>query len=93
MQERRYRWVALATPSVRTQTLSRAIAAKDLDQFQEFADAAETYRQRLVRLMNDATAYDRSLHTGTIHSLAEAMNVKAGKDLWAQLPPFPVSVS
>lgn len=87
-QDRSYRWAALAAPSVGTQSLSRAIAGTDLNQFHEFADAAEEYRQRMVRLMNETTAYDSSIRTGTIHSRAEVMNVKAGKDLWGRLPRF-----
>jgi len=87
-QDRMYRWAALAAPSVGTQTLSRAVAGTDLDQFQDFADAAEEYRQRMVRLMNETTAYDRSIRTGTIHSRAAVLNVAAGADLWEKLPPF-----
>lgn len=78
-QNRVQRWTGLAAPLMATRTLSMAIAGTDFNHHRAFAQAAESYRRRLVRAMNEDLAF---------HSTSARLGYTAGSSLWASLPPF-----
>jgi ABC-2 type transport system permease protein len=69
----------LVAPLLAARSLSMAIAGTDFHQHRHFAQAAETYRRRLVRAMNEDLAY---------HSTSARLGYTAGPELWASLPAF-----
>jgi ABC-2 type transport system permease protein len=70
---------AIVAPLVAVRSLSMAVAATDVLHHRQFAQAAEGYRRRLVRAMNENLAFESS---------AAGIGYRAGPDLWASLPPF-----
>jgi ABC-2 type transport system permease protein len=74
---------AIVAPLVAVRSLSMAVAATDVLHHRRFAQAAEAYRRRLVRAMNENLAF-RSTAAGIGH--------QAGPELWASLPPFEYEV-
>jgi ABC-2 type transport system permease protein len=70
---------AVVAPLVAVRSLSMAVAATDVFHHRQFAQAAEGYRRRLVRAMNENLA---------VRSTAAGIGYQAGPDLWASLPPF-----
>jgi ABC-2 type transport system permease protein len=73
------RWAGFAAPLMAARALSMAIAGTDFDHHRHFAQAAEVYRRRLVRAMNEDLAF---------HSTSARLGYTADSTLWASLPPF-----
>jgi ABC-2 type transport system permease protein len=69
---------AVVAPLVGVRSLSMAVAGTDVLHHRQFAQAAERYRRRLVRAMNENLAFKSTAVGG----------YQAGPDLWASLPPF-----
>jgi ABC-2 type transport system permease protein len=74
---------AVVAPLVAVRSLSMAVAATDVLHHRRFAQAAEGYRRRLVRAMNENLAF---------RSTAAGIGYQAGPELWASLPPFQYEV-
>lgn len=87
-QQEIYGWGSILSPAIATDLLSSAVSGSSLWHFQHFAYAAEDYRRKLVGFLNEATAYDVSIRTGTVHTMAAALNVQAGSAMWAKAPVF-----
>jgi ABC-2 type transport system permease protein len=87
-QQEIYGWGSLLSPAIVTGLLSSAVSGTSLWHSQHFAYAAEDYRRKLVGFLNEATAYDASIRTGTVHPMAAALNVQAGRDMWSKAPVF-----
>jgi ABC-2 type transport system permease protein len=67
-------------PLLATRALSMGLAGTDYGQHHDFAEAAELYRRRLVKTMNDAVlGYGRT---------GDPFAMTSDSTLWAQVPPF-----
>lgn len=82
-QNRVYQAGAIIAPILAVQSLSMALAGTDFAHHRAFADAAEAYRRMLVRTMNE----DDAAHSDPA-SAPYLEDYKAGRALWAKIPPF-----
>lgn len=78
-QESVHRWLGLAAPALAVRSASMAFAGTDFSQHSHFARAAEEYRRRIQRVMNDDIARNTPKEGGPY--LAEAA-------LWKKVPAF-----
>jgi ABC-2 type transport system permease protein len=75
------------SPLSAVQALSMGLAGSDFMHHRYFADAAESYRQRMLRVLNqsmaDANPAQMREFAGTGIRVSEA-----GRDVWERVPPF-----
>lgn len=74
-QDRLAGWAGLLSPMIAIQSVSQALAGTDYRRHVDYLTGAERYRRRLVDTMNLALA----AHPG---------DYRAGRSLWARVPPF-----
>jgi ABC-2 type transport system permease protein len=73
------RAVASASPLLAVRSLSMAMAGTEPDQNRDFARAAEDYRRRLIRIINEDI---------TEHGKGPKVEYLAGDEVWAKVPDF-----
>jgi ABC-2 type transport system permease protein len=78
-QNTAYQWGAVAAPLLAVQSLSMALAGTDFAHHRDFAVAAENYRRRIIRTMNDDIL---------VHPVKTGEDYLAGADLWRKVPAF-----
>lgn len=77
-QESVHRWLGLAAPALAVRSASMAFAGTDFSQHAHFAQAAEGYRRRIQRTMNDDIARNG----------AKEGPYLADAGLWSKVPAF-----
>jgi ABC-2 type transport system permease protein len=77
-QNRAFQWTGFAAPIVPIRSISMALAGTDLPHHRDFVTAAEEYRRRIQRVMNDDIT--RNAKPGVAY--------EAGSNLWARVPEF-----
>lgn len=70
---------AVIAPLMAVRSLSMGLAGTDVEHHQAFANAAEQYRRRLVKTMNESMA---------ANSRSGDFSYKADPSLWREVPPF-----
>jgi ABC-2 type transport system permease protein len=78
-QERFSQIAGLVAPLLAARSLSMSMAGTDFEQHHSFAEAAERYRRRLVKMMNDDMTYNAG--KADFSYLAEP-------ELWSRMPDF-----
>jgi ABC-2 type transport system permease protein len=81
-QSRVYRLAAVIAPLLAVRSLSAGLAGTDYAQHRHFAEAAEQYRRRLVKIMNEDDAENSK------PDAAPYLPTLRGRDLWEKVPPF-----
>ncbi len=87
-QDHLYRLAGIVSPLVALQPLSMAIAGTDPMTHQEFLDAAERYRSRMVRTLNEAIAYNPRYKQSAVFPGTDIIISLAGAELWRRIPEF-----
>jgi ABC-2 type transport system permease protein len=65
------------------------LAGADFAHFRNFSQAAETYRRRMVRTLNEDLALNnRPGNRRQSLWFQNAQDYRAGRDLWEKVPPF-----
>jgi ABC-2 type transport system permease protein len=82
-QERVAGRFALFLPTLAVQRISMATSGTDAPASRDFAQQAETYRRRAVRVLNEDSAKN-----DTSDFLETGIRYEAGLDLWARVPAF-----
>jgi ABC-2 type transport system permease protein len=77
-QNRAYQLAGIVAPLLPMRALSMGLAGTDFAHHREFVHAAETYRRRIQRVMNDDIAVNAK--PGVVYT--------AGPDLWRKVPEF-----
>ncbi len=77
-----YQFAALGSPLLAARSLAAGLAGTDYTQHRHFAEAAEQYRRRLVKIMNEADA------ANSPPDAAPYLPTLRGRDLWEKAPPF-----
>jgi ABC-2 type transport system permease protein len=77
-QNRTFQWAGIAAPIVPIRSLSMALAGTDLAHHRDFVTAAEEYRRRIQRVMND----------DIVRNAKPGVAYVADSDLWARVPEF-----
>jgi ABC-2 type transport system permease protein len=77
-QARVHEAAAIVAPLLAVRSISMGLAGTDFEQHRHFATAAEQYRRRLVKLMNDDLTYNAR----------PGETYMADTELWAQVEPF-----
>lgn len=79
-QEQVHKLGATLAPLLAIRSLSMALSGTDFAQHRDFAAAAEQYRRRLIKMMNENMAY----HSKTL----DGFDYVADQKLWEQVPDF-----
>jgi ABC-2 type transport system permease protein len=74
---------ALFLPTLAVQRISMAVSGTDARGSRDFAQQAEAYRRRAVRVLNEDSAKN-----DTSDFLKTGIRYEAGPDLWARVPAF-----
>jgi ABC-2 type transport system permease protein len=82
-QERVVGRFALFLPTLAVQRISMAASGTDARGARDFAQQAEAYRRRAVRVLNEDSAKN-----DTSDFLKTGIRYEAGQDLWARVPTF-----
>lgn len=81
-QDRVYQGAGFFAPALAVQTLSMSLSGTHFANYRRFADAAETYRQNLVRTMDEADTYSENAKPGSTKSIVQ------NRETWEKVPPF-----
>lgn len=81
-QDRFYQAGAILAPMMALQSISMTLSGTHFAEHRHFADAAEAYRQQLIRIMDEADLYSENAKP------KNATRVVQNSETWAKVPPF-----
>jgi ABC-2 type transport system permease protein len=87
-QNRLYQVAGVLTPLLAVQPLSMAIAGTDSAAHRDFLEAAERYRVRMARTLNEAIAYNPDYKKSAVFPGTDIIVSQAGRELWSRIPEF-----
>ena len=90
-----YQAAGVLSPMISIQQLSMIVAGSDLSAHLDFVGAAEVYRRRMDRMMNEAIAYNPYYKESAVFPGTDIIISQGGPELWRQVPEFahaPLSV-
>jgi ABC-2 type transport system permease protein len=87
-QNRLYQAAGILSPMIVIQQLSMTIAGTDFSAHLAFVDAAEVYRRRMDRMMNEAIAYNPHYKESAVFPGTDIIISQGGPELWRQVPEF-----
>jgi ABC-2 type transport system permease protein len=87
-QNRLYQTAGILSPMIVIQQLSMTIAGTELSAHLDFVDAAEVYRRRMDRMMNEAIAYNPHYKESAVFPGTDIIISQGGPELWRQVPEF-----
>jgi ABC-2 type transport system permease protein len=87
-QDRLYQRAGIAFPLLAIQSLSMGLAGTDFAQHRHFSDFAEDYRIHLMRMLNEASAYDPLISKREFVPGTDALESYFGRELWEKAPVF-----
>lgn len=87
-QNNLYRLAALVSPMFAMQSLSSTLCGSDWAAHRDFTEAAERYRQSVVRMLNEAIAYNPNYRQSRVFPGTDIIVSEAGPELWQRVPEF-----
>jgi ABC-2 type transport system permease protein len=86
-QQRIYERLAVVAPLLSLQSLSMGLSGSDFAHHRHFANAAERYRQQMLRILNQSSA---SAAPEALREYADTgiLVSRAGQEVWQRVPPF-----
>jgi len=68
------------------QSMSMMLCGADLADYRDFTEAAERYRQSVVRVLNEAIAYNPNYRQSAVFPGTDIIVSEGGPELWRRVP-------
>jgi ABC-2 type transport system permease protein len=87
-QNRIYQTASILSPMLAIQSISMTLCGSDWAAYRDFTEAAERYRQSVVRILNEAIAYNPDYRQSAVFPGTDIIVSQAGPELWRRAPEF-----